>query len=122
MSRRRFYNRKQDHRPKRHSPITSDRSGQRDRQTGSQDGADIGYKSKNHRQQPPKRRARNPDDSQANAYDYAESRIQDELGQKQLCQPLRCIVEGGCGLLQILAAKQSDESIAQILSLKEEKD
>jgi hypothetical protein len=122
MSRQRFHHRKQDHRPKRHCPIAPDRRGQRDRQTGSQDGADVRDKSKDHRQQPPKRRARNSDDRQTNAYDYAESRIQDELGQEQLSQPLRCIIEGGSGPLQILAAKQSDESVAQILSLKEEED
>ena len=44
-----------------------------------------------------------------------------ELRQEQLAQPLRRVIERSCRALEILAAEQSDESIAQIFSLKKEK-
>jgi len=118
----RFDDEKQRRCPGQHPPARIDRHGQRKRKRCSYDRADVGHKAQHGRENAPQRRAGNPDQPQAAANQHAEARVEHELIEEKPAQARRGVVERRGRALQIVGARQPDQTVPEILALNQDED
>lgn len=113
---------KERRRPQQHGPSRVDRRRKCQRKHGRDDSADIGHEAQNGGENAPQDGAGNSDDPQTDADHDTERSIHGELHQKQPAQAGCGVVERGGRLLQIMRARELDETIPQVLPLQQHED
>ena len=104
---------KEGERPKQHGPGGVDSDGKSQRERSSDSRADVRHEAQHGRQDAPQDRAWNTNQPQARPDNYAEGAVQKQLNQKKPAEAPRCVVKLGCGTLQIMRTRQSDQPIAK---------
>src|SRR6478735_6357370 len=113
---------KQRERPKQHGPGRIDGDSQSQRKCGSDCRADVGYETQHRCQDAPQNRAGNANQPQARPDNDSEASVQKELNQEKPAKTARSVVKCRCSTLQVMRARQPDQSITKILALKQNED
>ncbi len=104
-----------------HAPSGINSRGERQRKGGGDKGPGVGHEPQNCANNAPEDRIGNTDKAQSQSDDEAEGRVDPGQGQEVPAKPLRGVIKGLRGAMQIIRADETDKSIAQIASLEKDK-
>src|ERR1700722_12544053 len=113
----RLDNKEEGEGPKQHRPGGINGDSEYQGKRGSYSGPDVRHEAQHRCQDAPQDRAWNSNQPQAKPDNYTERSVQKELDQEKPTETRRCVVECGCGSLQVMRTCQSDQSITKILAL-----
>jgi hypothetical protein len=105
-----------------HAPAGINCRGERERNGGGDKGPGVGDKPQHSADNAPEDRIGNADKAQSQPNDDSEGRVDSGQGQEVPAEPLRSVIEGLRGPVQIIRADETDESVAQIASLEQDED